>query len=78
MADKATKTPFDPIGQAGAYLVTRAQAHGLILRNLGDSVAFSPPLIITEPQVDDLLERFGQALDETEEWLAQDSGAPGR
>ncbi len=76
VADKAAKTPFDPIGKVGGYLVARAQAHGLILRNLGDSVAFSPPLIISEAQVDDLLERFGKALEDTQQWLAQDSDAP--
>ena len=76
VADKAAKTPFDPIGKVGGYLVARAQAHGLILRNLGDSVAFSPPLIISEAQVDDLLERFGKALEDTQQWLDQDSDAP--
>lgn len=76
VADKPTKAPFDPAGKVGAYLVGRAQAHGLILRNLVDSVAFSPPLIITEEQVDDMLERFGKALSDTEEWLAQEADAP--
>ncbi len=76
VADKAAKTPFDPIGKVGAHLVERAQAHGLILRNLGDSVAFSPPLIITESQVDDMLERFGKALEDTQDWLVQDAEAP--
>ena len=76
VADKATKRPFDPIGKVGGYLVNRAQAHGVILRNLGDSIAFSPPLIITEGQVDDMLERFGIALKDTEEWLAQEADAP--
>ncbi len=76
VADKASKTLFDPAGKVGAYLVGRAQAHGVILRNLVDSVAFSPPLIITEEQVDDMLARFEQALAETEDWLAQDPEAP--
>lgn len=76
VADKATKAPFDPIGKVGGYLVSRAQEHGLILRNLGDSIAFSPPLIITEAQVDDMLERFEKAFNDTQDWLAQDADAP--
>ncbi len=72
VADKTTKTLFDPAGKVGAYLVGRAQAHGLILRNLVDSVAFSPPLIITEEQVDDMLASFDKALADTEEWIAEE------
>lgn len=76
VADKTTKALFDPAGKVGTYLVGRAQAHGLILRNLVDSVAFSPPLIITEDQVDDMLESFDKALTDTEQWLAEEAGAP--
>ena len=47
----------------------RAQAHGLIVRNLGDSIAFTPPLIVTEADIDEILARFGKALDETTAWV---------
>ena len=72
VADRAGKTPFDPLGKVGGYLYERAQAHGLIIRNLGDAIAFCPPLIITEAQIDALLERFGQALDDTADWVASE------
>lgn len=68
--DKATKAPFDPPGSAGALLAARAQAHGLIVRNLQDSVALCPPLIIAEAEVDEVLRRFERALRETGEALA--------
>ena len=29
-----------------------------------DSLGFSPPLIITEAEIDEMLDRFGRALDE--------------
>ena len=45
------------------------KGHGLILRSLVDSVAFCPPLIITEAQIDDMFDRFAKALDETEAWV---------
>ena len=46
-------------------LVKIAEGHGLIMRALpGDGIAFSPPLIITEEEVNDMLDRFGRALDD--------------
>ncbi len=70
VADRASKAPFEPPGKVGAYLVERVQAHGVLLRNLVDSIAFSPPLIITEDEIDALVDRFGRALDETTDWVA--------
>src|SRR3546814_9690185 len=48
VADKATKRSFD--GKAGAGMLTykAAAEHGLIVRNIGDSIDFTPPLVITE------------------------------
>jgi 4-aminobutyrate--pyruvate transaminase len=63
--DKATKESFDPKQGLGAYLVGRAQEHGLILRAVVDSVAFCPPLIITRDQVTDMFARFEKALEDT-------------
>ena len=71
VADKATKRPFDPAAKVGAYLTGRAEEHGLILRALGDRVAFSPPLIIDEAEIGEMLARFGRALDDTERWVAE-------
>ncbi|RAU20593.1 aspartate aminotransferase family protein [Paramagnetospirillum kuznetsovii] len=64
VADKAAKTPFDPKLAAGPLVVAKAQNHGVILRAMGDSVAFSPPLVISEAEIAELLRRFGKALDE--------------
>jgi 4-aminobutyrate--pyruvate transaminase len=64
--DKATKASFDPKAGVAAYLVRRAQHHGAILRNMpGDIVAFSPPLIISEAEIDELIGCFAKALDDT-------------
>ena len=67
--NKETKEAFDPKSGVGLYLYKRAQAHGLIVRNLVDSIAFTPPLIITEDEIDEVLARFGRALDETTAWV---------
>ena len=64
--DKATKGSFDPKAGVAAYLVRRAQHHGAILRNMpGDIVAFSPPLIINETEIEEMMACFGKALDDT-------------
>jgi len=65
VADKLTKAPFDPAAGVGAFLHKRTHQHGLILRALGDSIAFCPPLIINEAEIDLMLERFGLALEDT-------------
>ena len=70
VADKAARTPFAPVGRTGAHLVACAQAHGLIVRQLGDRIAFSPPLIISDTEIATMFDRFGAALDDTADWLA--------
>jgi len=67
--DKPGRGTFDPVGKAGALFVARAQANGMIIRNLQDTISVCPPLIISEGELDELLRRFGKALDETAETL---------
>ena len=63
VADKDTGAPFDPVGRMGPALAKAAQDEGLIVRAMGDSIAFSPPLIITPAEVRELLDRFAAALE---------------
>jgi 4-aminobutyrate--pyruvate transaminase len=68
--DPRQRKPFDPKRGVGAYFVRRAQEHGLITRSLsGDVIAFSPPLIIREAEIDALLERAERALADTLAWV---------
>jgi 4-aminobutyrate--pyruvate transaminase len=68
--DPKQRKPFDPKRGVGAYFVKRAQEHGLITRSLtGDIIAFSPPLIITEPEIEAMFERAERALADTLKWL---------
>ena len=67
--DRASKAPFPASSGVGAYFQARAQDHGLILRATGgDVVALAPPLVISEAEIDLVLDRFGRALDETTAW----------
>ena len=65
VADKRARGGFDPPGSVGTLFVKRAEANGLIVRSLQDTVALCPPLVISETETTDLLWRFGRSLDET-------------
>jgi len=69
VADKALGTPFPAEKGVGAYCMERCEAHGLILRSLGDSLAICPPLIISDAQIDELFSKFTLALNETLAWV---------
>ena len=63
--DKATKQSFEVSKKAAAFVARRAQEHGLIVRPLpGDIIACCPPLIISEAEIDQLLDRLGKALED--------------
>jgi len=48
--DKTTKTPFDASVGAGNILTSETVKHGLILRQIGDTLGFSPPWSSTRPK----------------------------
>ncbi len=66
--DKQTKAPFEAKKGVGAKSVAFAQDEGLITRAMGDRVAFCPPLIITEAQIEEMFDRYERALDKTLNW----------
>jgi 4-aminobutyrate--pyruvate transaminase len=69
--DKAARASFDPKDGVGPLFQARAQEHGLIVRAMVDTVALCPPLVITAEEIDEMLRRFGRALDDTAKALAQ-------
>ena len=65
VADKATHKNFEPAAKVAPRLVALMQEHGVIGRpSINDALCFSPPLIITKAEVDEMLDRTGKALDE--------------
>ncbi len=69
--DKASRENFDAAHAVGPHCMARAQQHGLLVRALpGDAIAFCPPLIIKEDEIDMIMERFAKALDDTAEMAA--------
>ena len=65
VADKANRTNFDPKAKIGPRMTKLSEAHGVIGRaSMNDTLCFSPPLIITVEEIDEMLDRVGRALDE--------------
>lgn len=63
VADKAQKKGLETPGQLGLAVGKEMQNKGVIVRNIADAVAFCPPLIITEEQVDVMVDALRQAID---------------
>ena len=69
VADKASKKPFDGM-KVGQFCAKAAEENGLVIRPLGGNrVAVCPPLIIETTHVDELIEKFGAALNLTLDWV---------
>jgi len=72
VANKSTGEAFAN-NAVGGYCQKACENRGLILRAMGgNSVAVCPPLIITEQQIDELVEKLGQALDETLDYVQRE------
>ena len=63
VADKTTRAPFPSSTGIGLKVQAGCEAAGLIIRAIGDRIAFTPPLIIDEAEIAALCDRFGQGLD---------------
>jgi 4-aminobutyrate---pyruvate transaminase len=66
--DKDSKASFDPARNAGFWFQERAVANGLIVRQLGDSIALCPPLIVTEEDMIEINARLSKTMDDFEAW----------
>ncbi len=71
VADKMTKAHFDAKRGVAAHCAARCEEHGLIVRAIGENIAFCPPLVITENQVHEMFDKFERSLAETLEWVGK-------
>ncbi|MBW4091623.1 MAG: aspartate aminotransferase family protein [Proteobacteria bacterium] len=63
MEDKAAHRKFDPAEKVGARFTKLIEAEGVIARaTAGEVLCFSPPLIITTAEIDEMLDRVDRAL----------------
>ncbi|TNE63041.1 MAG: aminotransferase class III-fold pyridoxal phosphate-dependent enzyme [Alphaproteobacteria bacterium] len=65
VADKETKTFFDPDMDVGFKCREHCFNTGLIMRAVGDSMILCPPLVITNAEIDELVDKARGALDLT-------------
>ena len=73
IADKAARTNFPAAKMVGMACANFAQEEGIFTRAmLNDRLAFCPPLIITEAEIDEMFDRFTRALDKTEDWVRRE------
>ena len=70
VADKATATRFDATAQVGALCRDACFDNGLIMRAVGDTLVLSPPLVIDRGEIDELVNKAEQSLDQVAEKLA--------
>jgi 4-aminobutyrate--pyruvate transaminase len=71
VADRHTKEPFQAFGRLGRYLSSQTQERGMINRVMGDALAFCPPLISTEKDINEILGVFAASLDATQHWYLE-------
>jgi adenosylmethionine-8-amino-7-oxononanoate aminotransferase len=71
VADRASKAPFDPARRLHVRVRTAAMARGLLVYPMGgtidgrsgDHVTLAPPFTVTEPELDLIVARLGEAMD---------------
>ena len=63
--DVAARARFaSPVGTVGYKCRERCFANGLVMRHVGDRMIISPPLVISKSEIDTLVERAWQSIDE--------------
>ena len=65
--DKQTRARFDDLGRVGGMCRDRCFDNNLVMRACWDTMVFSPPLCITEAEVDEWADLTRKALDATYE-----------
>lgn len=63
-------TMFDAAAKFGPHVAALAEANGLIVRAIGDTIAICPPLVITEEEIGKLIDRLSRAIEQAAAELA--------
>jgi hypothetical protein len=53
--DRDTGEAFDAADGVGPFCAARSEHHGLILRAIGDTISFCPPLIIDRAEIEEMI-----------------------
>jgi 4-aminobutyrate--pyruvate transaminase len=69
VADKMGRTNFPPAKAAAPTICRFIQEEGVIARPmLGDRIGLCPPLVISEPEIDEMFDRFERGLGRGLDW----------
>jgi len=63
VADKVSRQPFAPAQGIGPKLARAMRDRGVVTRVKGESILFAPPLVVTEEQIDRVVDVTGDAID---------------
>ena len=69
VADKPGRRFFDKRGDAGVLCRNFALERGLVLRATQDTMLFSPPLVISKTEIDEMIALTLASLDQTAQAL---------
>lgn len=64
--NKSPNDPFPPEWGIGAYFGAQCEKHGMLVRVAGDNIMISPPYILSPEEIDELINKYGKALKDTE------------
>jgi len=57
----------------GSIVEQNCRRHGAIIRNMGDTIAFCPPFVISPAEIDLLVERVADAVNDTADFVYQNN-----
>jgi adenosylmethionine-8-amino-7-oxononanoate aminotransferase len=63
VADTSTRRPFEPVLGVGPKLARALRDRGVVTRVKGESILFAPPLVVTEEQIDRIVDVTADAID---------------
>jgi len=63
--DKGSRERLAPDSEAAVYCRDTANDNGLMVRQTGDAMIMAPPLICNIAEIDSLVDKLGEALDQT-------------
>jgi 4-aminobutyrate---pyruvate transaminase len=61
--DKNSRERFDPLRKVGSMVERQCRARGVMIRNMGDTLAICPPFVIRSAEIDALVSGISGALE---------------
>lgn len=65
VADKTTRRRFSNDGATGIKCREACFDNGLVMRAVGDTMVFSPPLVISRAEIDEFVAKAGESIEQT-------------